>query len=126
MAEDQNSSLPKRRLSEQNAVRRRFSVRLIPVTVRLLRMSRQREESSARFHQRRAYKSLSAGVLFAVVVPMLRSQSSDSTPAWIRRSDEYSAQVVRVEQQLRPEAATSNAALDGQITDLSGAAQHDG
>jgi hypothetical protein len=74
----------------------------------------------------RAFKALSAGVFLAVVVPVLRSQSSDSTPAWIRRSDAYSAQVVQAEQQLSPEAATSNAALDGQITDVSRAVQDDG
>ncbi len=106
-------------------------MRLSRVAVRLrirllrLRMLRQREQSSPHFHPRRAYKALSAGVLFAVVVPVLRSQPSDSTPAWIHRSDAYSAQVVRAEQQLRPETATSNAALDDQITDLSAAAQQD-
>jgi uncharacterized protein (DUF885 family) len=106
-------------------------MRLTMVAVRLrvrllrLRILCQSEQSSPHFQQRRAYRALSAGVLFAVVVPVLRSQPSDSTPAWIHRSDAYSAQVVRAEQQLDPEADTSNAALDDQITDLSAAAQHD-
>ena len=106
-------------------------MRLVLVGVRLrvfllrLRTLRHREESAARLHHLRAYKALAAGVLFAVVVPVLRSQPSDSTPAWIHRSDAYSAQVVRAEQELSPEAASSNAAVDGQITDLSAAAQHD-
>jgi hypothetical protein len=85
-------------------------------------MSGDIETKSVQCHGRRGVGIvLLVGVLVALAAPSL-GLAQESTPAWIRRSDAYSAAVVELNQKVRPEAATANAALDAQITDVSAGA----
>lgn len=87
-------------------------------------MSGDIETKSVQCHRRRGVGTvLLVGVLVALAAPSLGSLAQESTPAWIRRSDAYSAAVVELNQKVRPEAATANAALDAQVTDVSAGAQ---
>jgi hypothetical protein len=87
-------------------------------------MSGDIETKSVQCHGRRGVNTvLLVGVLVALAAPSLGLLAQESTPAWIRRSDGYSAAVVELNQKVRPEAATANAALDAQITDVSAGAQ---
>jgi len=65
---------------------------------------------------------LRASLLLCLAPSLLESQTRQS-PAWIQRSDAYSARVVEVSQQARPESASANASLDEDITDVSAAAR---
>lgn len=87
-------------------------------------MGRPLQERAIRSRPRRVVVNiLRASVLLCLAPPLLGSQTRQSIPAWIQRSDAYSAQVVEVGQQARPESASANASLDEDITDVSVAAR---
>src|SRR5438128_12697292 len=57
-------------------------------------MSGHGEARSAHCRRRGGCKAVVVSVFFALAVPLRGSHDPESTSAWIRRSDAYSAQVV--------------------------------